>query len=245
MRAHTLTRLTLLLVALALTGCSSPPTEAPATVPTAPPSAIAATPATPTTLAQPDETKAPAGTAPVPTVKMGWGDVVSEVFETERALLRVSMRHDGTRNFAAWLVDESSGRRELLVNAIGAFEGAAYEGLAPGRYALEIKADGEWTFEIAQPVLTEGQTAPVTLTGTGRTAPDALQLTRGSARFELRHEGEENFAVWLYSAAGERVALLANEVGAYEGTRLATVPSSGIYVLDVTAGGAWSVAVRQ
>jgi len=91
----------------------------------------------------------------------------------------------------------------------------------------------------------------ITLSGSGDTVTDMFELSSGVAVFHLTYSGPANFAVTLYSAAGEYVDLLANEIDAYSGSSLVGVSgelmgaSEGEHYLEITASGPWNIVVEQ
>ncbi|MFQ5880258.1 MAG: hypothetical protein ACE5IZ_08815 [Dehalococcoidia bacterium] len=89
-------------------------------------------------------------------------------------------------------------------------------------------------------------------TGSGSRVTDEFDLQQGVAIFELTHDGASNFIVWLIDGNGELVELLANEIGSFDGAMAIRIHASaifaarpGVYRLEITADGAWSVNIRQ
>jgi hypothetical protein len=58
--------------------------------------------------------------------------------------------------------------------------------------------------------------------------------------FTLHYSGQSNFIVWLQNNQGNRLALLANEIGIYSGMKPQTL-DAGKYYLNVTASGPWTI----
>lgn len=64
----------------------------------------------------------------------------------------------------------------------------------------------------------------------------------GLIRFSLSHGGEQNFIVWLLDPGGEKLELLANEVGDYSGeTAIRLEPGS--YFLQIQADRQWLISL--
>lgn len=80
--------------------------------------------------------------------------------------------------------------------------------------------------------------------GTGKQASPNFALRGGLTLVKLSHTGRRNFAVWLMDSSGRRVDLLANEIGPFNGTTALGL-SSGGYVMDIEADGAWTVEIQQ
>lgn len=91
---------------------------------------------------------------------------------------------------------------------------------------------------------------PIVLNGRGQSVVD-VQLTRGLARFAMKHTGQSNFAILLMTSDGQRASsagaasetLLANQIGTWEGQQAVRVERAGGFVLQVTADGPWSVTI--
>lgn len=87
--------------------------------------------------------------------------------------------------------------------------------------------------------------APQTISGRGKSVSQKFQLQAGLSTFKMTHVGRSNFAIWLYDSSGERIELLVNEIGSFDGKMALGIEHTGQYVMDVEADGAWSVVVEQ
>lgn len=155
------------------------------------------------------------------------------------------MKHDGDSNFAIWLLDETGDRIELLVNEIGDFNGSTVIGIDDaGSYLLDISADGNWNVTIEQPRNVSGASPPLNMSGRGQSVSQFLSLQGGLTRFEMTHDGDSNFIIWLYEDDGSRVDLLVNEIGEFNGSTAIGV-DEGIYILDISADGNWKINISQ
>ena len=94
---------------------------------------------------------------------------------------------------------------------------------------------------------------PVVLSGSGKAVRD-VTLARGLARLTMKHAGQGHFAVTMLTADGQRASvagaasetLLANTAGAaWEGEKAVRVERAGPFVLDISADGAWEIAIVQ
>lgn len=85
----------------------------------------------------------------------------------------------------------------------------------------------------------------VTLSGTGNQATELFTLRPGLARFDMTHNGESNFIVYLLDEHGDRVGLIANSVGAGDYSKAVKIETAGKYLLNVTADGAWTITATQ
>jgi hypothetical protein len=196
--------------------------------------------------------------AALPREYAGNGDFVTAPFELSVGLVTFEIRHTGHSNFVVWLYDTAGNPVDILVNEIGAYSGTTLVGVrpasfeaSPGPHVLEVVADGTWEIAVRQPQYTSGAALPWSCSGTGDSVTAPFELAIGTIEFMLTHSGSSNFIVWLYSANGEVIDLLANEIGAYGGSKLVEVQADswgaapGVHVLAVIADGAWSVALRR
>jgi hypothetical protein len=134
------------------------------------------------------------------------------------------------RNFIVNLLGDPGTRGSgiLLANAIGSFYGSEAVKTTAGEHLLDVQASGTWTITIDQPRPTSAPKTGHFAYNTGKTATDFFDLGKGLKRFDMIHEGDGNFIVWLLDKDGARVngGLLANEMGPYEGSRAIQVPKT-------------------
>lgn len=86
---------------------------------------------------------------------------------------------------------------------------------------------------------------PVTLSEIGQKASAFFDLDAGLVIFKLTHDGRSNFIVWLFDAEGQRVELLVNDVGQFDGSTAIGINQRGVHLLDVSADGNWTVSIEQ
>jgi hypothetical protein len=183
---------------------------------------------------------------PAPISFSGVGQEASQKFTLTEGLSIFTMKHSGASNFAIWLMDSNGQNVDLLVNVIGDFDGAKAVGISkPGDYLLDISADGPWTIDISQPRPQTAQSVPFSFRGRGQQVSQFITLSLGLTRFEMKHDGESNFAVWLLDSNGQRMDLLVNEIGAFDGSKAIGTKYHGIYCLDISADGNWRIDVSQ
>jgi hypothetical protein len=81
----------------------------------------------------------------------GSGPEATAMVYLASGLTTFKMTHDGSGNFAIWLLDSSGQYVDLLVNEIGTFDGSKATGIrTAGAYLFGVEADGNWTLEISQ-----------------------------------------------------------------------------------------------
>lgn len=185
------------------------------------------------------------GTMIPPIQLSGSGQQASQKFTLGEGLSIFRMTHSGQGNFSIWLLDSNGEKVELLVNVIGSFNGSkAVRVNTPGEYVLDVQASGGWTVKIEQPRPTTAPSVPKTLSGRGQQASEFITLNSGLKTFKMKHTGQGNFGIWLLDSSGEKVELLVNEIGSFDGSKAIGISTSGIYILDISADGEWSVSIE-
>ena len=166
---------------------------------------------------------------PAPQTLQGSGQQVSGAVNLEEGITVFRMTHDGTSNFAIFLLNQSTGEQvELLVNVIGSFTGGKAVGIeAAGPYVLDVTADSNWTVTAEQPRPASAPAAPQAFSGVGQSVPAPFMLNEGLATFKMTHDGRGNFGIFLLDAEGGLVELLVNEIGPFDGSKAVSV--TGIY----------------
>jgi RNA polymerase subunit RPABC4/transcription elongation factor Spt4 len=81
--------------------------------------------------------------------------------------------------------------------------------------------------------------------GSGQKVTPPFILSPGLARFQLSHNGRRHFGVWLIDAGGNRISLLANTTGKFNGSKALGIKFRGQYLLNVEADGGWVIHVQQ
>jgi len=182
---------------------------------------------------------------PGPINLSGTGQQASQKFILEKGLSIFRITHSGQSHFGIWLLDENGNNVELLVNKIGTFNGAKAVSInKKGTHILDISADGQWTVKIEQPRPTIAPSIPKTFTGVGQQVSGFMIIPKGLTTFRMTHNGQSHFGIWLLDEKGNNVELLVNEIGVFDGSKAVGIPSTGIYLLDISADGNWSVTVE-
>ena len=154
--------------------------------------------------------------------------------------------NQGDSNFVVHLLDENGARvGGNLANEAGSPEGSSQAvQTKAGRYVLDVRTNGPWTINIAQP---RPSSAPRTtrFSGDRKTATDFFWLSRGPKRFEMTHQGDGKFSVRLLDKNGAKVgARLVNRKGSFNGSRSVQIPKDGAYLLQVEANGPWTIQLK-
>lgn len=152
----------------------------------------------------------------------------------------VNARHAGSSNFIVEL--SGPGGRELLVNEIGSYRGAAVTDAAgAGRYRAAVTADGPWTLELLRPTTARLRPVLGRFAGSGSTVVGVRSRDDRELVVTAAHRGESNFVVYLVGFGSlEGRDLVVNEIGSYRGQALVEVPR-GTLLLWVQADGRWTV----
>jgi hypothetical protein len=100
------------------------------------------------------------------------------------------------------------------------------------------------TTSTATPSSTVTPFTPIILSGKGQKATDLFYLPQGLVRFELTHDGESNFGVWLMDDQGHKKELLVNEIGTFVGSKAVRIDKSGQFLLDIGADGNWKITIK-
>lgn len=174
------------------------------------------------------------------------GTEATSTFRLEKGLSKFTMTHDGSSNFIVWLIDANTGQKlDLLANEIGSFDGSKAFGItSAGDYILNIDADGPWKVTVEQPRQTATQSVPLTLQGSGKKATEAFYIDTGMKRVEMSNDGSSNFIVWLMDDQGNKIELLANEIGSFDGSTTVSITTPGTYLLDVDSDGNWKASIE-
>ena len=210
----------------------SPTPEAPTPTPTPISTTPEITPTIPTSSVTPLPKTTPTPEAPTAT-------------PTPEPITLSGTGHDGDRNFIVWLLNDEGDQIDLLVNKIGEFDGSkALCVTKQGDYILDISADGSWTITIEQPRPSYASPVPKMLKGTGQQASEMFYLDTGLARFEMTHDGDHNFIVWLLDDDGNQIDLLVNKVGEFDGSKAVSIRKGGNYLLSISADGNWEISIE-
>jgi hypothetical protein len=175
----------------------------------------------------------------------GKGRQASEKFRLEPGLCVFDIRHDGNSNLIVKLLDRNGKEIDTVFNQIGPFKGQRAINVPNGGLCLlDIQADGNWKANLSQPRPTEGQAAPCKLQGNGFATTPFVQLERGLAEFKMKHDGQQRFKVVLLDQNGRPVEYLANTLGTFDGSKPISIEEPGIYFLNVSADGNWTIDVQ-
>lgn len=182
--------------------------------------------------------------APEPFRLTGAGQQATKSFPLEGglAIFRVTSRNPS--HLGIWLLDDDGNRVALIANDVGPCDTSKPVAIRlGGKYLLNVQATGAWRVTVEQPRPRQAEAASK-LTGTGQRATQFVTLTKGLHRFAMTHTGSGNFAPILLTRDGQRVELLANEIGHFSGSKAVRIVETGIYLINVQADGRWTIAIE-
>jgi hypothetical protein len=153
--------------------------------------------------------------------------------------------HVGENNLIVHLFDPRSHKTHLVFNEIGTYSGNQPMTIErSGQYQLDIDADGTWSLGIKQPRPTQGHSTPHSFAAKGNVLTDFLQLKAGQHEFKLRHTGQNRFRAVLVDRDGRRFESIVSVEGVFDGVRTIRINHAGLYFLNVTADGDWTIDVQ-
>ena len=130
----------------------------------------------------------------------------------------------------------------LIVGCIKVFFfGIAPQAKAPTTQAPRKKV--ERVYQEPEPLVSQ---TPISMLGYGQQATNLYILQRGLRIFTFSYTGSGNFVVWLIDEDGERIDLVANEIGTCSGSKATQIRRTGKYLLDVMADGGcgWRISIK-
>ena len=171
----------------------------------------------------------------------GSSDMGTDALQLERGFAVVESSYNGSSNFAVTLQNAQGQMIDLLVNEIGEYSGKSFVWIEDtGDYYLNINGNqGNWIIKVMQYRPLEVANLPGDIKGTGDDVV-FFEVDKGSYQISFSHNGDSNFAVTV-----NKVDLLVNEIGNYEGSQRYSFEESSIYVFVVTADGDWSINVKE
>ncbi|MGE7951816.1 hypothetical protein [Lysinibacillus xylanilyticus] len=164
----------------------------------------------------------------------GSGDTVTKKVKLDDGFVIIDATHQGSRNFAVKLLDSNANTLKLVVNEIGNYSGKKVYAIPAGEYLYEVTASGPWTINMSQDI-------PKDVSPEGKVSGKGdsvvfMNISKGAKTVSFTHDGSSNFVV----KANDSV-LLANEIGAYNGSKVQKVEDTSVYFFDITADGNWTM----
>lgn len=171
----------------------------------------------------------------------GSGNDVTDSFSTEGGLVVFDFEHSGESNFQVQAVSPDD--EHFLVNGIGDYDGHVALYMPAGDWQLDVTADGSWSTDITQPRYNENDIKELPASGDDQHAAyfGPFQF-EGTTEVSFEIENDAQAAVWLARTNGEKVELLHNEIGPYQGSALTRQEGVGLIIVD-TDSADWRIEI--
>lgn len=174
----------------------------------------------------------------------GNGNDVTDNFATEGGLVVLDFQHDGESNFQVQAVS-NNGDEEYLVNHIGAYDGEVALYLPSDNYQLDVTADESWSADVTQPRFNQNDVEDIPGSTDGEHAAWMGPFEfEGGEEVSFEIENDAQAGVWLANHEGEKVDLLHNEIGPYEGSTLVTNSGVGLIIVE-TDSAEWKIEIQR
>jgi erythromycin esterase len=153
--------------------------------------------------------------------------------------------------FGVVLEDSGGYPLERIFDEGGSFNGARTAHIpAAASYLLAVQAAGAWTIQIEQPDLRGAEirfaALPQTFTGQGKQVSAPFFMGEGPIKFHLLYDGAGPFNVNLLDQDGRNVLKTGSIREQLADVSTSGPPSGpGNYLLDITAGGTYTITVGQ
>lgn len=198
-----------------------------------------------TATAAPTDTLTPTDT-PTPTAGESYefgsiGSDTTDPFSVRGGLVVVELDSKLGGEFAAWIVDDDGGERQL-VETDERWDGRVALMLPEGQYRLRIETNMPWEATVRQPSFprSEARSPPVRVGGEDSNyVPVALD---GATTVELRGEEDTEYAVRLVTPDGRSVPLAS---GSGPDTWEETVDGEGPVLVQVETDGEWELRIEE
>ena len=169
-----------------------------------------------------------------PIIVNGKGDKVVRDIELPSGIYSATFTHSGKRNF---IVKNETKDTDLMINAIGKFDGSVLFLSDGSQPMIEITADGNWTITFD----TLGRMENYATNGSGYFVSDFFVGDGEKHVVTFSHDGERNFIVKLM-AMNERASLIQNSIGEVDKSEsVVTLTAGEMYCWVIQADGKWAI----
>lgn len=168
------------------------------------------------------------------------GDEVVELSLDADAAV-VTFTHDGSQRFSVSKLDGDLAPMELLVDAIGSYEGTRPVWQPRTLGGFEILADGDWTYAVVDLDYARHEYCPIEGNGDDLVVikdlqPDGFE-PGDPLSVDITFDGDTVFDIWIYGFSAPEH--LIETTGPYEDTIIVT---GGMVIWEILAnGGAWTI----
>jgi hypothetical protein len=130
--------------------------------------------------------------------------------------------------------------RSAMIDAVAMMDGTT-AGFSRYREAMVTVTDTKFA-ALSEMPSSGFSVEPAQFRGYGNDIQSFNSTGTGRKFFTLTHDGKSNFAIVLEDERERYISLLVNEIGSYSGKKSANL-TIGKYYLDITADGAWTIAI--
>lgn len=166
--------------------------------------------------------------------------ITSEPIEETKEVTAVNKEETANEKAARELKEEQAKAAKELKEEE---EKAAAEAKAKEQAKNEAIAAAEELARIEEE--RKAKEAALKLNGSGDGVSNKFQLEEGFVIIHSTHSGSRNFISELFDSAGNRVELVTNTIGSYNGKQIYTIQNPGEYMFNVQADGAWTIGMSQ
>ncbi len=174
----------------------------------------------------------------------GEGEQVTVPFKLKQGLVIIHFEYAGSGLFTVTLMDDKGSPLGQVADYRGSVSGSQALGVAMGTYVFRVESPGPWKLGIEQPAPAQAPSPPQTFTGEGPVATPFFQTQGGPISLKMEHAGRGDFVVTIVELGGNAVALMANENGPFDASKLVSLKSGIFYLLNVDASGPWSITIE-
>jgi hypothetical protein len=164
----------------------------------------------------------------------------------------VQATYNGDGSFTGTLQDTNGNYIGMPINGLNGYNGAQLVQIPnTGAYVINIKTDSTtsnpWTITITQPKGEQSASPPQSYNGKGDQVLGPIRLNSGMATFitSSNADGKGNFIARLYDSDGNLASGIINVKGQNSGNEAISIPSSGVYYINMIYDGSWSISVSQ
>jgi len=180
-------------------------------------------------------------TDPDPIEYSGSGNARTDPFEAQAGL--TALRVEPVTNMAVAVVDAQGDVWRRLEWDLRNYQGLVPVDIPPGQYTLAVRTDRDWTIQVVQPEVGDGDlvTPEATISGTEPQYLGPVDFSEvGSVAVD--HAGVGEFSLKLFNLNGEYLQELYNDQGIFEAD--VTVDYGGQGWLLVAAASEWELSVE-
>lgn len=176
--------------------------------------------------------------APPRDVQVGSGG--SSTFDAAAGLVRVELHTAAPGDWDLALEEADGDVVDTILDGEGPYDGARWVAVPGGSYVLNFSGEGDWNATVA--VDRRDAVPPQTWEGTGDGATWGVRLEKGTATFDVSSDGP--MRAWLVAPDGGTLLTLASTRNATQEQVRASIPASGVYVVNVESENAWTIRVE-